>query len=148
VTLTHFLVPSLCLALCGQSLAQGNQATQFHVASTGSDANPGTAAKPFATLSAARDAIRRLKRDGLKAPVEVLVQAGTYYLAEPLTFSPEDSGTQECPITYKAAQGAKVVLSGGKPLAGWRQVEPERAVRVPREPRASHGPGRGQSGPS
>ena len=101
---------------------QGSKTTQFHVAPTGSDANPGTREKPLATLSAARDATRRLKRDGLKTPVEVIVQAGTYYLAEPLTFSPEDSGTQECPITYKADDGAKVVLSGGKPLAGWRQV--------------------------
>ena len=90
---------------------------------TGSDANPGTREKPFATLSAARDATRKLKRDGLKTPVEVIVQEGTYYLAEPLAFSLEDSGTPECPITYKAADGAKVVLSGGKPLTGWRRVD-------------------------
>ena len=93
-----------------------------HVALTGSDSNPGTQEKPFATFGAARDAIRKLKRDGLKTPVEVIVQAGTYHMAEPLTFSPEDSGTQQCPITYKAADGAKVVVSGGKPLTGWRRV--------------------------
>ena len=123
MTRTYVLILSFCLALCGQSLAQGNEVTQFHVAPTGSDANPGTGEKPFATLRAARDAVRRLKRQRLKTPVEVVVQAGTYYLAEPLAFGPEDSGTQQCPITYKAAKGAKVVLSGGKPLAGWRRVD-------------------------
>ena len=123
MTLTYLIIPTLCLALCDQSSAEGSEATRFHVAPTGSDANPGTREKPFATLIAARDAIRRLKRDGPKAPVEVIVQAGTYYLAEPLAFGPQDSGTQEYPITYKAADGAKVVLSGGRPLAGWRQVD-------------------------
>ena len=33
-------------------------AAEFHIASTGNDANPGTAAKPFATLQKARDAVR------------------------------------------------------------------------------------------
>ena len=32
--------------------------TEFHVATTGNDENPGTAVKPFATLERARDAIR------------------------------------------------------------------------------------------
>ena len=123
MTLNYFFIPSLCLALCGQSSVRGDQTIHFHVAPMGNDTNPGTPEKPFASLSAARDAIRRLKRDGVKVPVEVIVQAGTYYLAEPLAFGPQDSGTQECPITYKAADSVKVVFSGGKPLTGWRQVD-------------------------
>ena len=64
MTRTFVLILSFCLALCGQSWAQGSEARQFHVATAGSDANPGTREKPFATLSAARDAIRRLKARG------------------------------------------------------------------------------------
>jgi hypothetical protein len=106
----------------GLSAAQESITTQLHVATAGSDVNSGTRESPFATLAGARDAIRKLKRDGLKTPVEVIVQAGTYPLAKSLTFGPQDSGTLACPITYKAAEGAKVVLSGGVPLNGWRKV--------------------------
>jgi hypothetical protein len=33
----------------------------FHVSTLGTDVNPGTASRPFATLERARDAIRELK---------------------------------------------------------------------------------------
>jgi len=96
-------------------------AHQIHVAAQGDDAQSGTADQPLATLQAAREAVRRLKADGLRGPVEVLVHAGTYYLSEPLLLTPEDSGTEACPITYRAADGEEVLLSGGVPLTGWRR---------------------------
>ena len=70
----------------------------FDVATGGSDDNPGTKEKPFATLSKARDAVRELKGT-TQGPVWVLVRGGTYYLGEPLVFGPEDSGTAEGPVT-------------------------------------------------
>ena len=40
-------------------------AAEFHVAPTGNDANPGTKAKPFATLERARETVRALQtREG------------------------------------------------------------------------------------
>lgn len=50
----------------------------------------------------------------------VIVRGGTYFLSEPLVFGPQDSGTARNPITYRAAPGEKVVLSGGTPVAGWK----------------------------
>jgi len=38
-----------------------SHAAEFHVAPEGNDANPGTRNAPFATLEAARDAVRNLK---------------------------------------------------------------------------------------
>jgi parallel beta-helix repeat protein len=113
----------MALVLVGVAAAQPGAKTELYVAPNGNDANPGTREKPVATLSAARDAVRRIKQQGLKQPVDVIVQAGTYYLSDPLTFGPEDSGTATCPITYRAATGAKAVLSGGTPITGWRQQE-------------------------
>lgn len=79
---------------------------------------------PVATLAQAQRAIRGLKARGpLTRPVTVLVRAGTYYLKDPLKFTPEDSGTSECPITYAAFPGGKVVLSAGRPVTGWRHAE-------------------------
>ena len=94
------------------------QAAEFHVAPTGNDANPGTEAKPFATLERAREAVRALQtREG----ATVCVRAGTYFLKEPLVFTPEDSGAKDRPVTYVAAPGEKPVISGGMPITGWRQ---------------------------
>ncbi|MGH9454330.1 MAG: right-handed parallel beta-helix repeat-containing protein, partial [Terriglobia bacterium] len=87
----------------------------FHVSVDGNDRNPGTQARPFASLSRARDAIRSLRRS---APIQVLVRAGTYYLPEPLVFGPQDSGTLDAPITYAAAPGEIVTLSGGRKITG------------------------------
>jgi hypothetical protein len=97
------------------------QAT-FHVSPRGDDGNPGSEAKPFATLQRARDAVRALRRQpgGPKRPVRVLVQGGTYLLREPLVFTPEDSGTKEAPVVYEAAGKDLPVLSGGRRIGGWQ----------------------------
>lgn len=68
---------------------------------------------PFATLSAARDAIRRLRRENrLAGPVEVLLLEGTYHLAEPFVLTAEDTGTKQQPITYGAYPGHHRAAAG------------------------------------
>ena len=100
---------------------------QLFVDPKGRDGNPGTAELPFATLSGARDGIRRLKVDGpLQELLTVNVRAGTYYLKEPLLLSPEDSGVADCPIIYRAVGDEMVVISGGQQLdRKWRELGPE-----------------------
>jgi hypothetical protein len=49
---------SIIISVLGLFLAQAVTAAGSHVATNGNDANPGTKAKPFATLKRARDAIR------------------------------------------------------------------------------------------
>ncbi|MEM8866009.1 MAG: right-handed parallel beta-helix repeat-containing protein [Planctomycetota bacterium] len=46
----------------------------------------------------------------------ILLEAGDYFLEQPLQLGPEDSG-----LTISAASGARVSLYGGKPITGWRQ---------------------------
>ena len=69
---------------------------------------------PLATLDAARDRIRALRRGGTRGPFTVLVRGGTYYLESPLVLTPEDSG-----VTYEAFPGEHVILSGGRPIRDW-----------------------------
>lgn len=76
---------------------------------------------PLTSIAAARDEIRKRS---LKEPVRVVIQAGTYSITEPLVFTPADSGTAEAPITYAAAPGSRPVISGGKPVTGFK-VEPD-----------------------
>ena len=98
-------------------------AAEFHVAINGSDHNPGTKERPFATITRARDAVRELKQRGpLAGSVEVIIHGGTYFLPETIFLTPQDSGTANAPIVYRAAEGAAVVLSGGERIVGpWKK---------------------------
>ncbi len=103
-----YLTASVVLLLLGAARAD------FHVAVNGSDQNPGTADKPFATLEHARDAVRALKHEG---DLRVLLHDGTYPLTAPLVFTAADRQT-----IYEAAPGSKPVLSGGRRVTGWKEV--------------------------
>ncbi len=75
---------------------------------------------PLASLQGARDAIRKLKAAGkANAPIEVSFLEGTYFIEQPVVFSPEDSGTGQAPITYSAFPGTSPVISGGYQIPGW-----------------------------
>ena len=87
----------------------------FYVATDGNENNPGTKDKPFATLTRARDAVRQIKKR-TSEPITVHVRGGTYYLSEPIIFTPEDSVTEENPITYTAYGNEKVTISGAVEL--------------------------------
>ncbi|MBD1940403.1 right-handed parallel beta-helix repeat-containing protein [Microcoleus sp. FACHB-68] len=118
--------------LADDLVSQRLEPVVFYVALNGNDAwsglqaDPNTAKTdgPFATIQKARDAIRKLKREQgatLKQPVSVLLRGGTYFLSEPVIFTPEDSGTAKFPITYEAYRDEKPVISGGQPVTGWKQ---------------------------
>lgn len=106
-------------------------AAEFYVATDGNDAWSGrlpapNAAKtdgPLATIARARDAVRatRAKGGDLPGPVNVVLRGGRYELAEPLVFTPADSGTEQAPVVYCAYEGEKPVVSGGARVAGWRK---------------------------
>lgn len=101
---------SMMVAVLAVSLAE---AADFRVAVSGDDANAGTAAAPFRTLGAAQRAARQMA--GREA-VTVQVADGVYYLAEPLVFTPADSGTAAFPVVYRAEHEGKAVVSGGQKL--------------------------------
>ncbi len=83
--------------------------------------NAGRSDGPVASLAGARDAVRRLESQGpLTEPVRIIVADGTYNLTEPFTLTPEDSGTEKCPISYEAAAGARPVFSGGRAIPGFK----------------------------
>ena len=93
--------------------AQGNDQWSGRLAEPDKDGTDG----PFATLSAARDAIRKLKQSGkLSGPVRVWLRGGEYPIAEPVVFGPEDSW----PVTYASYPGERAILDGGKHINGWR----------------------------
>lgn len=83
----------------------------LYVSPSGSDAAPGTKAKPLASLTAAL----------AQKPSRVVLRGGFYALAEPLRLGKEHSGLQ-----LVAEKGETPVLSGGSKVTGWREVAPGR----------------------
>ncbi len=112
-----------CLLLVAFVLITGMAAADVFVSPQGSDANPGTQDKPFASLEAARDAIRALKANPLPAGgVTVWLQGGDYPRTNGFELTATDSGTPESPIVYRAAEKQTVRLLGGRALSGLTPV--------------------------
>jgi hypothetical protein len=113
----HVLMAVVILASCRYGVA-----ATFYVAPNGDDRGPGSDVKPFATIQRARDEIRKLKHLGLlTGPTTVYLRGGTYRIEKTLTFTPEDSGTEQAPITYAASVGQQPTISGGRPIAAWQK---------------------------
>lgn len=102
------------------------QARAVHVAPEGSDrSGDGSARRPYATPAAAQAAVRRLIASGLRTPVEVVLGGGTYRLNEPWAFEASDSGTDDCPVVWRSADGEVATIVGSIPLAdlAWQEED-------------------------
>ncbi|MBT3346542.1 MAG: hypothetical protein HN404_26335 [Gemmatimonadetes bacterium] len=97
--------------------------TDLYVAIDGSDTAEGSQLRPFATIERARDVVRAQIRAGLSADLTVTIRGGTYYLPEGIQFGPQDSGTQDHSITYRAYRDEMVRLVGGVEITGFRPEE-------------------------
>lgn len=97
----------------------------FYVSLNGSDSQNGTSIESsFATLEKARNTIRELSQKGeLNKPVNVYLQGDTYHISQPFILTPEDSGTEEFPITYRAYENGKPIISGGLQVSEWTKTE-------------------------
>jgi hypothetical protein len=63
--------------------------------------------------------------EGTVSDVVIELSGGTYYLAAPLRFGPQDSGRNGHTVTWTAASGADVRISGGRPLhPNWQPATP------------------------
>jgi hypothetical protein len=89
-----------------------SHAAEFHVSVEGRDSAAGTVSRPLRTISAA--ASRAQPGD------TVTVHAGVYRER----VNPPRGGTSNTRrITYRAASGEKVVISGAEPVTGWAKVQ-------------------------
>ncbi|MBL8231210.1 MAG: right-handed parallel beta-helix repeat-containing protein [Bryobacterales bacterium] len=105
--LKPLLVPSALFYLCFSL-----PAAELHVSPKGNDAHPGTAAKPYRTISAAAQAAQ---------PGDVItIHAGTY--RERIT--PPRGGTSDARrITYQAAPGEVAEIKGSEVVREWKPYQ-------------------------
>ncbi|GAB2993393.1 hypothetical protein GCM10027284_08090 [Cyclobacterium sediminis] len=107
-------------AFASASQINKNELT-IYVAPNGDDKNKGTMDQPLASLIGARDWIRNHKmNNGFTGPVTVLIRGGEYQMSAPFELYPQDGGSQEAPVVYKAYQDEKPIFSGGKTLTGFK----------------------------
>jgi len=101
----------------------------FYVATDGKDTWSGTLAAPnsnntdgpFATMGRAQTAVQGILQNlkGRTKPIQVLVRAGMYYLAQPLNFTAADSGTATVGVNWASYPNETPVISGGMPITKW-----------------------------
>ncbi len=117
----HRVLSLLALTLtCTSTYAQ--RAANFYVAPHGKDTWNGTLPAPnaagtegpLATPERALEIARKLRKaDSKPAPINIILRGGRYELAEPLTFTPADSGTESAPLVFTAHPNEIPILSGG-----------------------------------
>jgi len=124
VTLSIFLGVSVVRA-------QKQSPVTFYVAVNGNDSWSGRLPSPnrtktdgpFATLQRALEAVKTLKQQQggtLRQPVTIYLRGGTYFLTEPITVTPEHSGTEKFPVTIAAYRNERPILSGGRRIVGFK----------------------------
>jgi hypothetical protein len=100
----------------GLGFAQ-EQAT-FYVAPTGNDANPGTEAAPFKTITKAQKAVREINGT-MTGDIVVYLREGTYQLNSTVNYDERDGGKDGHYVRYKAYKGKMPLITGGMPVTGW-----------------------------
>ena len=101
----------LTLGMLAALLLLPVQAAEFHVAKTGNDANKGSARKPLLTIQAAAE--RAQPGD------TITVHAGVY---RERVNPPRGGKSDRRRITYQAAPGDRVTITGSEPAKGWQKV--------------------------
>lgn len=85
---------------------------------------PGSGDGPFATLEAARAAIRKMKLSG-PLPLggaTVWIRGGKYFRDHAFVLGPDDGGTSESPVVYANYPGEVVRMIGGREVEGFVPV--------------------------
>ena len=125
-----FALVTLHGSLATAATAAG-QPILLYVAADGNDSWTGTSSAPnagktdgpFATLTRARDEIRRLKSQSTAdGGCVVSIRGGEYELPAVFELQQEDSGTKDWPVFYQAYPGEKPILVGGRVVRGFKRV--------------------------
>ncbi|MBQ3066355.1 MAG: hypothetical protein IJC98_08990, partial [Clostridia bacterium] len=95
-----------------------NNALTIYVDSAAAEGGDGSESAPLQTIAQAQAKIREIKStEGLpKGGITVLFASGSHDIGDGIVFTEEDSGTEECPITYASIEEYGAAFSGGTTL--------------------------------
>jgi len=107
------------LGFLSSSLVLADTDTFYVDPAKGLDTNPGTAERPWQTLTLADSKVK---------PGDTVLLVGGLYREE---FKPTASGTDQKPITYKAADSKNPpIFEGGVEITGWKKHDQEKNIWV------------------
>ena len=100
------------------------RSAEFFIATNGLDSNPGSFAKPFATLERAREQARTARGVGGSQtnPLTIYLRGGDYLRTNSFEISSPDSGSVSAPVSWRAYKEEQVRLLGGITLTGFAPV--------------------------
>ncbi|HEV2483962.1 MAG TPA: right-handed parallel beta-helix repeat-containing protein [Terracidiphilus sp.] len=126
VAVVLVLLPLICT---GQMPAHHNETDEVIIAVSplGSDDAPGTRDRPFQSLRRAQEEVRTFNANH---NVTVELASGIYRLSAPLIFTALDGGRNLHRVVWQASPGAKPILSGAIPVAGWKLFDNARHIYV------------------
>ncbi|MBR5452965.1 MAG: right-handed parallel beta-helix repeat-containing protein [Clostridia bacterium] len=122
LSLTLAFMLAISFAACGDNTTDGGNTDSpektnvvLYVSVDGSGEGDGTRENPFATVEAARDEIRIMKKSGglPEGGVTVVISEGVYDVADTIEFTREDSGEADKPVIYTVEKKGSVILDGG-----------------------------------
>lgn len=93
---------------------------EIYVSADGKDSNDGSANAPFATISAANEAVKKL-RDQMQGDIVIHVASGYYQISEPIVIDVDGAGANGYRVIYRGDSEDKPVISGGVQVTGWTQ---------------------------
>jgi chitodextrinase len=125
IAVTSLLAPAAANATPGTSA--GPKPISVYVAPTGNGPQLGTRTHPFRSLTAARDAVRKINQHA-KSDIDVVLADGTYTVDSTFALTARDSGQNGHTVTYEAAPGAHPVISGGKSVTGWTLSDASKGI--------------------
>jgi len=112
--LSVLLVAFLMLCSFSSVFAEEGKIT-FYVSPNGNDSNDGlTVGTAFATLEGAKSKVQSVLSQNV--PVEVIFKEGTYRFSSKIDFTEADSGKSGAEVTYKGAEGERVIFKASKIL--------------------------------
>lgn len=93
---------------------------ELYVSPDGSDSNDGSKTAPFATLSAANEAVKSL-RNGMQGDIVIHVASGYYPVSEPIVIGVDGGGANGYRVIYRGDSQDQPIISGGVQVTGWTQ---------------------------
>ena len=108
------------IGLPGATISDAAGALQatYYVSPSGDDANSGTLAAPFRTITKARDIVQSVNKN-MTGDIVVYLRGGTYTIDSTITIGVSCSGTNGYSVKFMNYTGETPVISGGQAITGW-----------------------------
>jgi len=92
----------------------------FYVAETGNNLNPGTKARPFETIEAAKQKIMELNGLGIERSYKIVIREGTY---ASFAIGKEDTPAEGHTVTYEPYPDENVTITNSQKATDWEEYE-------------------------